>query len=294
MAFCSSMVALLGGRRVPGCSGFPSPLPPAKSQYHFEDTSQPSRNVYTYAQYMSVLYTNCFGLPPAAVYPPPTIACSSLNCTQRYRIASCRLGNRVPRCHIACGYTTFQSWAVLRRVPEDDTQKLQWVLSTNVSRRRRPPAVSWVLSSTLHAMCGSALAWPAAAPRGNNHMWSEVALLLRSSAARAARTGPALSRLAGPGLASATHQKIIRKSHFQMFFRGIFEMHMFSVNSSMSGSTHKSQGRPGPPKSQSCRSAPPTRQPTAPSSLFALDAPRGRRKSPLLSKKSSSWYCFCP
>ena len=156
---------------------------------------------------MSVLYTNCFGLPPAAVYPPPTVACSSLNCTQRYRIASCRLGNRVPRCHIACGYTTFQSWAVLRRVPEDDTQKLQWVLSTNVSRRRRPPAVSWVLSSTLHAMCGSALAWPAAAPRGNNHMWSEVALLLRSSAARAARTGPALSRLAGPDLASATHQK---------------------------------------------------------------------------------------
>ena len=78
-------------------------------------------------------------------------------------------------------------------------------------------------------------------------MWSEVVLLLGSSAARAARTGPALSRLAGPGLASATHQKIIRKSHFQMFFRGIFEMHMFSVNSSMSGSTHKSQGHPGPP-----------------------------------------------
>ena len=36
-------------------------------------------------------------------------------------------------------------------------------------------------------------------------MWSEVVLLLGSSAARAARTGPALSRLAGPDLASATH-----------------------------------------------------------------------------------------
>ena len=130
-----------------------------------------------------------------------------------------------------------------------------------------------------------------AAPRGSNHMWSEAVLLLGSSAARAARTGPALSRLAGPDLASATHQKIIRKSHFQMFFRGIFEMHMFSVNSSMSGSTHKSQGRPGPPKSQSCRSAPPTRQPSAPSSIFTLDAPIANSIDGRFASYRS--YCRC-
>ena len=204
-----------------------------------------------------------------------TIACSSLYCTQRYSVASCRLGNRVPRCHIACGYTTFCL----------GLYSAEYQRTTLRSFNGSSPQMS-VEEDDLHAMCGSALAWPAAAPRGNNHMWSEVALLLRSSAARAARTGPALSRLAGPDLASATHQKIIRKSHFQMLFRGIFKTHMFSVNSSMSGSTHKSQGHPGPPKSQSCRSAPPTRQPSAPSSLFTLDAPSRNTQS--LSKSVDS------